>query len=174
MIMDEQQPPSAATKVFNIPELLELILLSLPSATIHQEVSSSRTILLSQTTSRTWHLLLGTSSPLRQFLYRPTTSSLLESRQVWNTKHPFPPARPNNWIPSLLLQQRSWGSAWPFEISSLQHDLRPSQPRLWTFSFEISERQYSHLTTLASSLAWNSMLASDPPFHIFLVHAYLL
>ncbi|CAK1362079.1 unnamed protein product [Cercospora beticola] len=165
---DQVAMPNAASKVFHIPELLELILLSLPSATTHQEIAAHRTILLSQTASRTWHLLLKTSTPIREFLYRPTPlNNPTEIHKTWNTKHPFPPSRPNTWIPILLLQQRSWGSAWPFELSSLQHDLLPSQPRFWNFSLEISERQFRYLETLDQSAKWREMLASSPPFTEF-------
>ncbi|KAI5368211.1 hypothetical protein Slin14017_G032470 [Septoria linicola] len=170
--MDDQRLPNAATQVFHIPEVLELILLALPGSTTHQEIASHRTVLLCRTTSSTWHLLIKTSTLLRQSLYLPTPQALSPNEQdlTWHTKHAFPPCTPNSWIPILLLQQRSWGSAWPFELSSLQHDLQPTQPRLWTFSLEVSHRQYRHLATLDNdnnSTAWRNMLASSSPFTDF-------
>ncbi|CAK3853698.1 Hypothetical predicted protein [Lecanosticta acicola] len=170
---------NAATQVFNISELLELILLSLPNAHVYQELNAIRTILLAQTTSHTWHSLIHTSTPIRQLLYLPTPPiDAIESPQAWDRKHAFPPARPNPWIPNLLLNQRSWGSAYPFETHSLHHHhhkgtLQPSQPRFWTFSFEISKAQYERLLLRGRGAAaaptgpWRGMLLTSPPFYDF-------
>lgn len=154
---------SKADEVFRIPELLELILLSLPFDRHYEEMSSMRTILLARTTTRTWHNLLNRSTPLRQRLYLPTPLDAPESK-TWQEQHAFPPARPNPWIPDLLLQQRSWGSAYPFDVASRQIGLEPSDPKLWTFSFEIQRTQYSRLPEKGS---WREMLAASPPFGDF-------
>lgn len=157
---------NAATRVFNIPELMELILLALPFDTSHTELSSMRTMHISRTTSRTWHLLLQNSPTVRHRLYLSTALDKDES-QVWFEKTAFPPAEPNIWIPQLLLNQRSWGSAWPFETMLtriLYEDLSPSEPRHWTFSLELSRAQYSRLPP---SAAWRDFLATSPPFSDF-------
>ena len=107
---------SAASLVFNIAELLELILLSLPGDTTHEEISSARTILLCRTTSHTWHDLIKTSTPVRQRLYL-STNSHASALSPWQEKSSFPPARTNPWTPNLLLNRRSWGSAYPFDNS---------------------------------------------------------
>lgn len=152
---------NSVTEVFNIPELLELILLSLPHDNVHQEISSIRTILFAQTTCRTWHKLIQNSTPIRKRLYLHTPADTSESK-TWQDKHPFPPAQPNPWIPHLLLNSRSWGSAYPFDsVYDSLFDLHPSQPRHWTFSFEISRAQYERLP---HSGQWRSMLAASPPF----------
>ena len=99
---NHQSVMNAATRVFNIPELIELILLSLPCDTIHTEVASMRTMHVSRTTSRTWHSLLEDSSILRHRLYLSTSLDQHESRS-WLDKSAFPPAEPNPWIVSHLL-----------------------------------------------------------------------
>lgn len=155
---------NSATDVFNIPELLELILLSLPHDNVHHEISSIRTILLAQTTCRTWHDLTQDSTATRKRLYLPNASDTSESK-TWRDKHAFPPAQPNPWIPHLLLNQRSWGSAYPFDsYYDSPFDLHPSQPKHWTFSFEISRAQYKRLPDPGQ---WCSMLAASPPFTDF-------
>ena len=157
---------NAATQVFNIPELLEMILLSLPSDTIHSEIRTIRTIHTAQSASKTWHRLVQTSTPLRQKLYLPTPLDMVESK-TWSQKTAFPPAEPNPWIPHLLLNQRSWGSAWPFETiytATLYSDFGPSKPRLWTFSLELSRAQYSRLPLPG---AWRQQLVTSPPFADF-------
>lgn len=157
---------NAVTQVFNLPELMELILLSLPSDTTHSEIKTMRTIHISQTASRTWHELIYISTPLRQRLYLPTPADASESRS-WMEKSPFPPAQPNPWIPHLLLNQRSWGSAWPFETiytASLYEGLGPSKPKFWTFSLEISRTQFSRLP---QSGEWRRQLVTSPPFTDF-------
>ncbi|KAF2165213.1 hypothetical protein M409DRAFT_56088 [Zasmidium cellare ATCC 36951] len=158
---------NSATRVFNIPELLELILLSLPHDTIHQEITSIRTILLARTTTRTWHNLILDSPPIRKTLYLPTPTSAAD-RLTWSEKHSFPPADPNPWIPNLLLHQRSWGSAYPFDTftttTTTPSDIHPTTPKHWTFSFEISRAQY---TRLPAPGPWRDMLATSPPFTHF-------
>lgn len=153
-----------ATQVFNIPELMELILLSLPDTnSIHDEIKTLRTIHLSQATCRTWHYLVRESTALKQMLYLSTPLEIIQS-DVWKEKTAFPPARPNPWIPHLLLNQRSWGSSWPFETiyaMSLNDNPGPSKPKLWTFYLEISRAQYSRLPP---SGEWRKQLATSPPF----------
>lgn len=161
-----QQRTNSATRVFNIPELLELVLLSLPCETTHTEIVSMRTIHTSRTTTRTWHSLLEHSPLLRHRLYLSTALDKDESK-AWLEKSAFPPAGPNPWIPHLLLNQRSWGSAWPFETiytATLYEGLNPSRPKLWTFSLELSRMQYSRLP---SAGAWRELLATSPPFTDF-------
>jgi hypothetical protein len=157
--------PNAATQVFHIPELLELILLSLPQETIYTTITTLRTIHLAQTTTLTWHLLIKNSTPLRQALYLPFPSSIANS-DPWATPSPFPPAEPNPWIPHLLLNQRSWGSAWPFEsfAASSIRGMAPTRPRLWTFSLELSRAQYERLPRPGS---WRDLLVTSPPFKDF-------
>ena len=156
---------SAATKVFNIPELLELILLSLPCDTTHSEIASMRTMHVSRTTSKTWHFLLQNSPTLRHRLYLPTTLDINDSL-AWLSKSPFPPAEPNPWIPHQLLNQRSWGSAYPFEntYATLYEGISPSKPKFWNFSLELSRAQYSRLP---QGGAWRELLATSPPFTDF-------
>lgn len=154
---------NAATEVFNISELLELILLSLPCDNVHQETTSIRAIILGQTTSRTWHDLLRHSTPIRQRLYYSTPSDPITS-QAWKEKHAFPPAQPNPWIPNLLLNQRSWGSAYPFDVGYSQFNLTHSQPKFWTFAFEMSRAQHKQVYPAGN---WRDMLAASPPFTDF-------
>lgn len=153
--------PTAASAVFAIPELLELILLSLPNDTTHDEIRSMRTIYLARTTCRTWDALLKHSALIRERLYLPTAVSKTNST-VYRDESAFPPAQPNPWVPHLLLNQRSWGSAWPFdgEYATLG-GLQPSEPRYWAFSFEISAAQRKRLPPPGP---WREMLASNPPF----------
>ncbi|WPH04077.1 Hypothetical protein R9X50_00696200 [Acrodontium crateriforme] len=146
--------------VLNIPELLELVLLSLPGNTIYEEISACRTILLSCTTARTWYSLIQTSPSIRRRLYLPTCDRSSVSNP-WSEQSAFPPAQPNPWIPLLLLNQRSWGSSYPFDNSYSAFNLAPSQPKFWTFSFEMSRAQYSRLPPPG---AWRDMLAALPPF----------
>lgn len=151
---------NAATEIFNIPELLELILLSLPWDRMYEEIHSTRFVLLSQTTSRTWQRLLRTSVTVRRMLYLPCISDRL-GYHAWIEKSPFPPSQPNPWIPFLLMQRRSWGTAYPFDNTYSAYNLDPSQPKLWTFAIEISRR---HLEAFPSAGTWRQMLASSPPF----------
>lgn len=158
---------SAAAQVFSVPELLELILLALPNDTTHQEIGSMRTIHTCQTASRTWRSLVAESAPLRERLYLPTPTAARRSAAAWTPKSVFPPARPNPWIPHLLLSQRSWGSAYPFSDPSplyVSTDDGPSQPRHWTFSLEMSRTQWACLPPAGP---WRDMLAADPPFAAF-------
>lgn len=154
---------AAAREVFNIPELLELILLSLPCNTIHQELGSIRTIILGQRTCRAWQALVDRSTPIRKRLYYSTPLDATEAHE-WNGKHAFPPSNPNPWIPDLLLNQRSWGSSWPFDNIYTHLELRPSQPKFWTFAFELSRAQYSRIPKAG---AWRDMLVASPPFTDF-------
>ena len=64
------------------------------------------------------------------------------------------------------LNQRSWGSAWPFETiyTSLYEGTGPSRPKFWTFSLELSRAQYSRLPPAG---AWRDLLATSPPFTDF-------
>ena len=119
-----------------------------------------RTIILARTATRTWHNLLNQSTPIRQKLYLTTPLDASECKD-WETQHAFPPARPNTWIPDLLLNQRSWGSAYPFDIASQTLSLEASQPKHWTFFIEISRAQFSRFPSAGS---WRNMLASSPPF----------
>ena len=150
----------AAQEVFSVPELLELILLSLPCDNTHQEIAATRTILQAQSTCQLWQELVQKSTPIRQKLYQPTSIDTQQAL-VWHEQHPFPPARPNPWIPDLLLNQRSWGTAYPFDTAYTFFGLQPSQPRYWTFSFEVSRAQF---TRFPQSGPWRSMLATSPPF----------
>ncbi len=156
---------NAATRVFLLPELLELILLSLPSETAHAKLASLRLIYTSRTTTRTWHQLIDKSTPLRHWLHLPTWTDP-EKAQIWYKKTAFPPAEPNLWIPWLLMNQRNFGNAWPFaaSTSALYDEIAPSRPRYWTFSLELSRAQFSRLP---KACAWRSMLATTPPFTYF-------
>ena len=149
-----------AQLVFNIPELLELIVLSLPFNNTHQEIGSIRTILQAQSTCRTWQTLIKESTAIRQRVYQSTPVDISDSKS-WHEKHAFPPGQPNPWIPHLLLNQRSWGSAYPFDDAYAIFSLQPSQPRFWTFSFEVSRVQYLRFPPAGP---WRDMLATSPPF----------
>ncbi|EMC96237.1 hypothetical protein BAUCODRAFT_467708 [Baudoinia panamericana UAMH 10762] len=162
---------NAAYQVFHISELLELILLQLAPRTgssIHEEINATRTLLLNRTVCRTWHALLSTSSPLRRSLYLTTLSASENVVDTAYTKKTIsPPAKPNPWIPNILLSQRSWGSAYPFDNAASQlFNLTPftpsvPKPRYWTFHLELSRPQYARLPT---SGPWRDMLATQPPF----------
>lgn len=151
---------SAAVHVFNVPELLELILLALPWDRSYEEIHSSRLIYLSQTTSSTWHQLLRTSPLIRKHLYLPGPASEVDAVQ-WLRKTAVPPAQPNPWIPYLLLQRRSWGTSYPFDNSYSAYNLNPSEPKRWTFALEISR---AHLERFPTAGSWRTMLAASPPF----------
>lgn len=154
---------TAATVVFNLPELLELILLSLPCQTTHEEIASSRTIYLGRTTCRTWNSLIEKSTPIRQRLYLPTCLDIDDAKAFLSISA-FPPARPNPWTPHLLLNQRSWGSAYPFNSTYSSFDPSPSRPKLWTYAFEMSRVQYARLPLAGP---WREILATSPPFTDF-------
>jgi hypothetical protein len=156
---------NAATQVFNIPELVELILMALPCDTTHVQLSSMRTIFVARSTSSTWDRLLYSSTLLRQRLYLPTCLDR-DCAAIWAEKTAFPPAEPNPWIPFILLNQRSWGSAWPFETytAALFEGLSPSKPKFWTFSLELSRAQYARLPPAG---AWRELLCTKPPFTDF-------
>lgn len=157
---------NTAYQVFHLPELMVLILLWLPSNTIHIEITSLRTIHTAQTASRTWHELIQHSTALRQKLYLPTPIDISESK-VWETQTPFPPAQPNPWIPHLLLNQRSWGSAWPFESTytrELYEGSSPLKPKFWTFLLELRREVYLRLPVHGE---WRRQLATIPPFTDF-------
>ena len=69
--------------------------------------------------------------------------------------------------PHILLNQRSWGSAWPFETAytaALYEGINPSRPKFWTFSLELSRAQYSRLPPAGP---WRELLATSPPFTDF-------
>ncbi len=157
---------SAATEVFNIPELLELILLCLPCDTDHQAVSSMRTIHTARTVSRTWHELIRQSTVLRQRLYLPTPLDVMTSK-VWSKQATSKPARLNPWTPNILLNQRSWGSANPFEnalTGELYEEIKPSKPKYWNFFLELSMAQYKRLPAAGT---WRKQLVASPPFTNF-------
>ncbi|KAF2092919.1 hypothetical protein NA57DRAFT_62021 [Rhizodiscina lignyota] len=151
---------NAATRVFNIPELLELILLNLPWDRPYEEIHSSRFIILSQSVSRTWQRLLHVSTPIRARLYLPCATDKTESAS-WLEKSAFPPAQPNPWTTFLLLRQRSWGTAYPFDNTYSAYNLDPSKPKLWTFALEISRAQFDRLPPPGN---WRDMLLASPPF----------
>jgi hypothetical protein len=157
---------NAATTVFSIAELLELILLALPSVSTSQELLAIRTILLGRTTTRAWHLLLSRSTRLRQRLYRATPAGLRAAHKDWAVPQCCPPARPNPWIPPLLLQQRGWGALYPFDDVYDRYGVAAAAPRHWTFSVEFSAAQYRRRRRVddAARGSWRDMLAAQPPF----------
>ena len=125
-----------------------------------------RTIHTSQTVSRTWHQLIKDSSTLRQRLYLPCPRDV-DDAQTWKDKSPFPPAQPTPWIPHIILNQRSWGSAWPFEThytTALYEGSGPGKPKHWTFSLELSHYQYD---SMPKTGAWRQLLVCSPPFTDF-------
>jgi hypothetical protein len=155
-----------AAEVFAIPELLELILLSLPVTTAQQELSSIRTSITGQAVCNTWHCLVRESTRIQSLCYlpahvSPSSSSALPS--AWEIRSTTPPLiRHNPFICSLLLRGRRWGGAWPFNgdcVSSL-YGPTPRQ-QLWSFFFEISRSEF---TRLPAAGPWRDMLATDPLF----------
>jgi hypothetical protein len=159
---------NAATTVFSIAELLELILLSLPDTSTSQELLAIRTILLGRTTTRAWHALLTHSTHLRQRLYQPTPAGLLAAQKTWSVPQCCPPARPNPWIPHLMLHQRGWGAAYPFDNVYDRYGVAAVEPRHWTFSVEFSAAQYwRKQEEVGNASSWRAMLASQPPFQRF-------
>lgn len=156
---------NAATRLFAIPELLELILLALPRETTYEEIATTRFTLLSRTVCRTWHNLIASSTPLRQALYVSNPISTEAARTAWTEETAFPPAQPNPWIPFLLLNQRSWGSAYPLQTSGVDLSrCEGSRPRLWTFMLEISRSQVARFPL---SGPWREMLVAEPPIREF-------
>jgi hypothetical protein len=161
---------NAATTVFSITELLELILLSLPNTSTSQELLAFRTILLGRTTTRAWHALLTHSTHIRQRLYQPTPAGLLAAENIWSVPATCPPARPNPWIPYLMLHQRGWGAEYPFAKVYDDFNVVTTTPRRWTFHVEVSAAQYWRKVDEVeeeSSTSWRAMLASQPPFQQF-------
>jgi hypothetical protein len=161
---------NAATTVFSIAELLELILLAFPATSASEELLAIRTILLGRTTTRAWHALLTHSTHLRQRLYQPTPAGLLAAQKTWSVPGCCPPARPNPWIPYLLLHQRGWGAAYPFADVYDRWGVAAAAPRHWTFSVEVSAAQYRRKreeVEEGSPSSWRAMLASQPPFQRF-------
>ncbi|KAF2722142.1 hypothetical protein K431DRAFT_222930 [Polychaeton citri CBS 116435] len=150
-----------AAQVFAIPELLELILLALPLDKFYEEIESMRLILTSQAVCRTWRNLVIRSTPIRQMLYLPTPCDAKEAR-IWWDKTSIPPARPNPWIPHVVLNRRSWGSAYPFDNTYSAYNLDPSRPKLWTFALEISRADYERFPTSGDHSWWNMLLAKSP------------
>lgn len=161
-VMTEINPKSA--DVFAIPELLELILLSLPATTTQQELSSIRTILSGQSVCNTWRCLVRDSARIRTFCYLPTTfSSSSKPTSAWDEASTTPTSiRHNPYISSLLLRGRRWGGAWPFNGNYKTSMYTPtSTPQLWSYFFEISR---SECTRLPAAGPWREMFATEPPF----------
>jgi hypothetical protein len=157
---------SKSAEVFAIPELLELILLSLPVTTAQQELSSIRTIITCQVVCNTWRSLVLNSARIQAFCYLPkqvSQSSPSSPPSVWNIKSTTPlQIRHNPFLCPLLLRGRRWGGAWPFNgdcVSSL-YSPTPAQQH-WSFFFEISKSEF---TRLPAAGPWRDMLATDPPF----------
>lgn len=162
--MKTSNPKSA--HVFAIPELLELILLSLPTTTTQQELSSIQTILVGQTVCNTWRCLVRDSTRIRAFCYLPTNlpSSSITDNTAWDEPSTTPTSiRHNPYISSLLLRGRRWGGAWPFSANSQISMYGPTgTPQLWSFFFEISRSEF--LRFPAAPGPWREMLATEPPF----------
>jgi hypothetical protein len=154
---------SKAAEVFAIPELLELILLSLPATTAQQELSSIRTIITCQIVCNTWRCLVRDSAHVRAFCYLPTHVSPSSSPSAWDIKTTTPShIRHNPFIFLLLLRGRRYGGAWPFNgdnVASLYGRYPPQQ--LWSFFFEISRSEFMRLPAAGP---WRDMLATEPPF----------
>ncbi|GAB7333158.1 hypothetical protein MBLNU13_g04820t1 [Cladosporium sp. NU13] len=161
--MTESNPKSA--DVFAIPELLELILLSLPADTTQQERSSIRTILAGQTVCNTWRCLVRDFVRIRTFCYLPTNvlSSSITNNVAWDEKTTTPMAiRHNPYISSLLLRSRRWGGAWPFNGDCRTSLYAPTEaPQLWSYFFEVSRSEYLRFPPAGP---WGEMLATEPPF----------
>lgn len=160
--MTGNNPKSA--DVFAIPELLELILLSLPATTTQQELSSIRTILAGQTVCNTWHCLVRDSARIRAFCYLPTTApSSSKPPSAWDEPSTTPASiRHNPYTSSLLLRGRRWGGAWPFNGNCETSMYAPTKPpQLWSYFFEISR---SECTRLPAAGPWREMFATEPPF----------
>lgn len=151
---------NAAERVFGTVELLELILLSISCSNVSQEIGCIRALLLSQATCRTWQALLRDSAPIRRRLYCTNTLDQSHTRS-WAIRQRSPPARPNPWIPYLLLGQRGWGRVDPFESAHDRYRFAPTEARLWTMTIEFTAQQYKRLPVMGS---WREMLACSPPF----------
>ena len=154
---------TAATRVFNLPEILEIILLSIPAAFDcprgpYGDRYPLRFIRLSRTASRTWDGLIETSTPLRQLLYLPTPLGSMGTPDYDSPAiHPW--ATVNPWIPPLLLRQRSWGAVEPFDEPTSSRERK-----IWTFVLELSREQYNRI---APRGPWREMIATSPPFSSF-------
>ena len=163
--MTQNNPKSA--NVFAIPELLELILLSLPATTTHQELSSIRTILTGQTLCNTWRCIVRDSARIRAFCYLPTNtpSSPISNNgaTTWDSPSTNPTSiRHNPYISPLLLRNRRHGGTWPFNGNSKTSMYAPvSTPQLWSYFFEISRSEFLRFPPAGP---WREMLATDPPF----------
>ncbi|KAM0711207.1 hypothetical protein Q7P35_001946 [Cladosporium inversicolor] len=157
---------SKSANVFAIPELLELILLSLPTTTTQQELSSIRTILAGQTVCNTWRCLARDSTRIRASCYLPTDvpSPSITNNTAWDKPSTTPTSiRHNPYISSLLLRGRRWGGAWPFSANSQISMYGPiGTSQLWSYFFEISRSEF--LRFPAAPGPWREMLATDPPF----------
>jgi hypothetical protein len=157
---------SKSAEVFAIPELLELILLSLPVTTAQQELSSIRTIIACQVVCNTWRCLVRDSARIQAFCYLPKQvfpPSSSSSPSIWNIKSTTPPQiRHNPFICFLLLRGRRAGGAWPFNGDCVSSLYGPTPVRqLWSFFFEISKSEFMRLPAAGP---WQDMLATDPPF----------
>ena len=156
---------SKSADVFAIPELLELILLNLPTTTTQQELSSIRTILTGQTVCNTWRCLVKDSARIRTFCYLPTNvpSSSITNITAWDDKATTPtPIRHNPFISPLLLRGRRWGGAWPFNGICKTSMYAPTEaPQLWSYFFEVSRSEFLRFPPAGP---WREMLATEPPF----------
>ena len=161
--MNESNSKSA--DVFAIPELLEIILLSLPTATTQQELSSIRTILAGQTVCNTWRCLVRDSARIRSFCYLPTHVPIfpVSDRTAWDEKSTTPATiRHNPFISSLLLRGRRWGGAWPFSGTSQTSIYGPTEaPQSWSYFFEVSRSEFLRFPPAGP---WREMFATEPPF----------
>lgn len=160
--MNENSPKSA--DVFAIPELLELILLSLTATTTQQELSSIRTVLAGQTVCNTWRCLVRDSARIRAFCYLPTNvPSSSKPPSAWDEASTTPTSiRHNPYISSLLLRGRRWGGAWPFNGNCRTSMYSPTgEPQLWSYFFEISR---SECKRLPAAGPWRDMFATEPSF----------
>jgi hypothetical protein len=154
---------SKPADVFAIPELLELILLSLPTTTCQLELSSIRTIIGGQTVCNTWHSLVKDSARIRSFCYLPThVLSSPESDLAMGEKSTTPEMiRHNPYISSLLLRGRRWGGIWPFSGNFDTSMYGPTTPQRWSYFFEVSKSEFMRFPAAG---AWRDMLITDPPF----------
>jgi hypothetical protein len=154
---------SRSADVFAIPELLELILLSLPATTSQQELSSIRTIIRGRTVCNTWHTLAKDSARIRAFCYLPTRfPSSLNSDPAWDEKTTTPARiRHNPYISSLLLRGRRWGGIWPFSGNCETSMYGPTTSQRWSYFFEVSKSEFLRFPAAGP---WRDMLATNPPF----------
>lgn len=138
---------NAATRLFNLPELLEMILLSMPRKDDQEKLEAMRMILTARTTTSTWHSLLEYSTPLRRILCLPAAPGF---RAITAQSETCEISRWLRWLLDCQATQGVW-------YSSNDSNFIPSVSKIRVFSFILSRDRWAHMPATGN---WRKTLAS--------------